>query len=418
MRVLWTVNLIPGELAQALHLKSTVLGGWVEAMSSQIRKIPGMELAIACKTDEKIQIDTMVNGIHYFDLAFESVSELEQKCSAIIEKFQPNLIHVEGTEFVHAEVMLRKAKEYQIPNVVSLQGILNGQYRYQCGQLPMEDMMFSKSMTNMCAAWLLLLRKRLWYQKRMKTEYETLRLADNFLGRTTWDQAHAYAINPKAKYYACPRVLRQPFYEKEWEIQMVERHSIYVGNGYFALKGLHFMLMALPQLIREYPDVKLYVAGYPPYQETDKRAFWKRGYGSYLKKLVKDLDLESYVVFTGPLSAEQVAERLRRTHVYVLCSTVENSPNTLGEAMLLGTPCVAAYVGGVSDMAVDGKDALFFRNDDSKLLAWNIKKIFDRDELALELSQNARKHAARTHSPEQNAKLLLNAYDSILEGKE
>ena len=69
---------------------------------------------------------------------------------------------------------------------------------------------------------------------------------DYILGRTTWDRAHSYAINPNAKYYPCSRVLRAPFYKEKWSIEKAERHSIYVGNGYHALKGLHFVVMALP----------------------------------------------------------------------------------------------------------------------------------------------------------------------------
>ena len=88
----------------------------------------------------------------------------------------------------------------------------------------------------------------------------------------------------------------------------MERHSIYVGNGYFALKGLHFVIMALPQLVREYPDVKLYVAGYKPYESKDKRSFFKKGYAAYLKELVQELQVEEHIEFTGPLNAEQVAE--------------------------------------------------------------------------------------------------------------
>ena len=241
-------------------------------------------------------------------------------------------------------------------------------------------------------------------------------LASNVF-RTTWDRAHSYAINPNAKYYPCSRILRTPFYEEKWSLEKAERHSIYVGNGYNALKGAHFVVMALPYLVREYPDVKVYIAGYKPYQENDKRSILKKGYAAYLKKLIYDLGVQDYIEFTGPLKAPQVAEKLSTVNTYVLCSTVENSPNTLGEAMMVGTPCVAAYVGGVSDMAEDGKEALFYRNDDPKLLAWNIKRIFDSDELALSLSEAGKKKARITHDPERNAQLLIDAYTDILKEK-
>lgn len=417
MRVLWTVNLIPAAVSSKLGKTSEVLGGWVESMAEQLSENKNISLGIVCKCEENLSFCETINGITYFSLYYTSsttLDEIEAKCSEIVTEFKPDIINIEGTEFLHAKAMQLTAKKYHIPAVISLQGILNGQYAYQCGQLPIDDMMFSKSATDIFSAWIMHLRKTMWYKPRMKSEKYIIENADYILGRTTWDRAHSYAINPKAKYYPCSRILRTPFYEEKWSVEKMERHSIYVGNGYSALKGVHFVIMALPYLIREYPDLKVYVAGYKPYQENDKRSILKKGYAMYLKKLIYDLGVQDYIEFTGPLKASLVAKKLSEVNAYVLCSTIENSPNTLGEAMMVGTPCVSAYVGGVSDMAEDGKDALFYRNDDPKLLAWNLKRIFDNDELASSLSESGKKKALITHDPERNAQMLMDAYTDIL----
>ena len=420
MKVLWTVNLIPAAVSVKLGKTSEVLGGWVESMAAKLSENNDIELGIVCKCEENLNFCEVIDGITYFSLYYTSstsLSELESKCNEIVTKFNPDIVNIEGTEFLHARAMQLSAKNHNIPAVVSLQGILNGQYAYQCGQLPVDDMMFSKSLTNIFSAWIMHLRKTRWYKPRMKPEKEIIENADYILGRTTWDRAHSYAINPNAKYYPCSRILRAPFYEEKWSLEKTERHSIYVGNGYNALKGAHFVVMALPYLIREYPDVKVYIAGYKPFQENDKRSVLKKGYAAYLKKLIYDLGVQDHIEFTGPLKAPQVAQMLSKVNAYVLCSTIENSPNTLGEAMMVGTPCVSAYVGGVSDMAEDGKEALFYRNDDPKLLAWNLKRIFDSDELALSLSEAGKKKARITHDPERNAQLLIDAYTDVLKEK-
>lgn len=420
MKVLWIVNLILADVANVLQIRSEVLGGWVESMARQLRGKQNIELAIACKTNLEQKFEIELEGIRYYSLSYSPKTELnvlKSACVDILEKYQPDLIQIEGTEFLHAKVMLEAGKSKNIPTVVSMQGILNGQYQYQCGQLPIEDMMFSGSLSNIFAAWILHLRKRIWFKPRMKPEREIISSAEYILGRTTWDRAHTYAINPDAKYFSCNRILRVPFYEEHWDVNKMERHSIYVGNGYFALKGLHYVIMALPQLIREYPDIKVYVAGYKPYEAKDNRSLVKRGYATYLEKLIKDLNVEEHIIFTGPLKAKDVAEKLAHVNAYVLCSAIENSPNTLGEAMMVGTPCVASYVGGVPDMATDGKEALIYRNDDPALLAWNIKRIFDDDHLALELSQNGKIKAAETHDEKINAEKLLSAYQEILKDR-
>lgn len=417
MKILWTVNLVPKDAAQGLGISSDVLGGWVESMASRLKKIDGVQLAVACKTEKQNSFDEIIDGVRYFSLGYDgktSLHELENACENIINKFIPDIIQVEGTEFLHAKAMINVGNSKNIPTVVSLQGILNGQYQYQCGQLQIDDMMFSRSIKNISTAWILHLRKTRWFKPRMATERETIAKAKYLIGRTTWDRAHAYKLNPNAKYFTCNRILRPPFYEKTWDINQIKKHTLYVGNGYYALKGLQYVIEALPQLIREYPDIKVYVAGVKPFEENDKRPFYKKGYGLYLEKRIKDLGVGDHIVFTGPLQAEEVADRLSKVHAYVLCSAIENSPNTLGEAMCIGTPCVAAYVGGVPDMATNGENALFYRNDDPALLAWNIKRIFDNDDLALKLSTNGRKQARITHDAEKNAQTLYNIYDKIL----
>ena len=415
MKILWIVNLIPTILSSAIGVSTDVLGGWVESMAEELKKSPEIELYIACKCENGERFDEVVDGVRYLSVAYTQstpINDIENRIREIIKDVKPDLVHIEGTEFLHALATINICYELKIPSVTSMQGILNGQYNYQCGHLQIDDLLFSKK--NFMPGLLLHLRKTRWYKKRLVHERQVIEKSQNILGRTTWDKAHSYTLNPRARYYTCNRNLRAPFYEKNWDINKIERHSIYVGNGYYALKGVHFVVEALPQLIKEYPDIKVYVAGYKPFDENDKRSFIKKGYGTYLKNLIDKLGVADHIVFTGPLKADEVAERLSRVNAYVLCSTIENSPNTLGEAMLVGTPCVAAYVGGVSDMAEDGKEALFYRSDDPSLLAWNIKRVFDDDNLALELSQKGKKRASITHNPSLNAQKLVDAYNDIL----
>lgn len=416
MRVLWTVNVIPAPLAKALELPAEVLGGWIEAMAAELSREENIELAIACKTDSEDSFRFVLAGITYYSLNYSrqnTKKNLKTRCDTIISEFKPDLIHIEGTEFKHAGAMLEAGEETGVPTVVSLQGILNGQYDYQCGHLPIDDMMWQWK--NAIPAWLLHLRKTRWYRQRMGPERDLFIRAKNFIGRTEWDHAHTFFFNPEACYYACSRNLREPFYHIHWDIDTMERHSVYIGNGYYALKGLHFAVQAAALLCREYPDIKLYVAGTPPYSERDRRSFIKRGYGTYLRRLIMDLDMQDHVIFTGSLQAQEVAERLSRVNAYVLCSVAENSPNTLGEAMMVGTPCIASYVGGVPDMATDGEEVLIYRDDDPVMLAWKIKELFENDQLAISLSEKAKKRARLTHDRERNAAQLVRIYHSILE---
>ncbi|MBK9669194.1 MAG: glycosyltransferase family 4 protein [Thermomonas sp.] len=122
--------------------------------------------------------------------------------------------------------------------------------------------------------------------------------------------------------------------------------------------------------------------------------------------------------FTGLLDAQGMADRMARCHVYAMTSLIENSPNTWGEAMMLGMPCVSAYAGGTAGMAREEAEALFYRAEDPVALAYQIKRLFDSDALCERLGEAAHLRALQTHDAEANLQDLLDAYKVILQPKD
>jgi glycosyltransferase involved in cell wall biosynthesis len=109
-----------------------------------------------------------------------------------------------------------------------------------------------------------------------------------------------------------------------------------------------------------------------------------------------------------------MAERFLQSHVFVLPSYVENSPNSLGEAMMVGTPSVVSYCGGVGSI-VDDESALIFPIGDSQMLAFQIDRIFQSDALACELSDGARRIAGDRHDVEKTTDSYINIYEKVID---
>ena len=82
---------------------------------------------------------------------------------------------------------------------------------------------------------------------------EAIELAGNITGRTASGQAVTTAWNPKAHYYTMNETLRASFYEGQWQPEHCEPYSIFVSQADYPLKGLHYLLQALPQIRRNIP---------------------------------------------------------------------------------------------------------------------------------------------------------------------
>lgn len=411
-RLLWAVNIAPLKAAQALNLPGAPTGGWIGEMIDQLSSHPEIELHVAIKAAIPARLKEKVGRVIYHVLPMKGHDVHEPDALAVLQEANPDLLHVEGTEFPHATTFLKLWKGM---NVVSLQGILHGYEPYQFGDLPILKLLTSGRYS--LTALALMYRKSRLFMPRLANEAETIGLAKNLLGRTHWDRAHSYALNPKAPYFVCRRTLRPPFYEgPKWSPDKATPFRIFVGNTWAPLKGFHWLIQAAAQLRSEFPNITIAAAGASPYDKAlGARPSTIFGYPAYLRGLVKDLKMEDRISFTGPLNASEMADQLRQSHLYVLASTIENSPNTLGEAMMIGTPCIAAYSGGVCDMMEHGKEGLVYRADDPRVLAYQIKTLFDDPSLALGYSQAAQIRAMRNHNPSDNYRDLLVAYSQILD---
>lgn len=413
MKVLWVTAQILPIVADDLKIKKNGFGGWVMNMLNELKDVDGIQLSVVMVSNKVTSVLKKTHdGIVCYIAPEESTKNIaDSDRDKILCDFEPDIIHIEGNEFgIHNSF----SKIKHIPVLLSLQGILSGYEQYQYGELPIADYMFSPKSGNMISSWILYLRKHLLFDKRVSIEENTIKNVKYISGRTFWDRAHSYWINPSAQYFTCNRILRPVFYHKIWNLEYCERHSIFVGNGYSPLKGLHNVIEAAALLKQEYPDLKVYVAGESPIISKNGSLVHKLGYSNYIKRLIKKYDLNDVIVFLGSLLGDKMVERMQTCHLYCLPSLIENSPNTLGEAMMLGMPCVSAYTGGASEMAVDEVECLFYRANDPKLLAWQVKRIFDNDCFAKELGNKARIHAKITHDPEKNRDALLNGYNTIL----
>lgn len=340
----------------------------------------------------------------------------EEKARQLIAEFNPDVIHVQGTEYFYGcfDPSVYAGK----PVVVSLQGVISGYHMHYNGELsPKELFTSSFNLRKLLKNQSVFNNQTAWREIRAEQEEKIIHQHNAFIGRTEWDESWVKFFNPRGKYFTVNENLRPPFFVERRDPSRIKRHTIYCSAAAsYPLKGCHWLLRAIASLKEDYPDIRIRIAAAKDYFSKDVSLLARlkgEAYHTYLRKLVKELGVEKHVVALPPISAERVAEELKSAELFVLPSMCENSPNSLGEAMLVGTPSIATFVGGVPSILKDGIEGKLVPSGDPAALAGAIRRWFEHPEEAEACVEPARATALKRHNREANALATLNVYREL-----
>lgn len=399
------------------------------------------------------------SGFHELISPEEYDVNLESKLLDIAFDEQVDVIHIFGTEYPHTRAILEGIDNFgralglsKRRVLIGMQGVcaeigvhyLDGIPEKVCQRKTLRDYLRSDGLEEQKHKFLL----------RAQNEQKALSFAGNITGRTPFDKKYTSVWAPKATYYAMNETLRPEFYEGEWVEEKARPHSIFLSQGNYSIKGMHIVLRMLPLLLEKYPDVTVRVAG----DSITKHATLKEklklsGYGEYLLKHEEEVERAKrratvantdkaaeasggatkavenvggaiakaeekvgggkVIEYLGMLDAEGMKREYLNASLFICSSTIENSPNSLGEAMLLGVPCIAANVGGVPGMLDHEKEGLLYDALSPEELFKAIDRMWSDKELRNSLTAAAAKRARVTHDPKTNYERLKEIYREI-----
>ena len=439
MKVLWLCNIMLPAIAEDLGVSFSNREGWLSGLYSQfLAETNGNELAICFPYDNREKLNAIkaraINDGAKNVFKFKSNQavcygfrenlevpekyeiELEGQMLEILNDFSPDVIHIFGSEFPHALALTNVCKEKK-RILLTIQGICGKIAKAYTGGIPAEvvsgetfrDIVKSDSIA----------QQQQKFAIRAKHEQLLFALIKNVTGRTHFDYEAALELNRNLKYFHLNESMRDSFYTGSWNSNKCERYSIFLSQGDYPVKGFHYILETMPRLLVKYPEAHLYVAGNDIIGDNaaDMMNILKRkvkisSYGKYLKSLIMNNQLEDKVTMLGPLDEIAMKEQFLKSSVFVCPSNIENSPNALCEAMLLGMPVVAAAVGGIPSLINDGKDGLLYEPGNIRDLSAAIEITWDM-ETALELAKGAANRAKKTHNRIINYMRLWEIYREI-----
>lgn len=420
MKVLWLSNSPCSSINR--NGGKTIQGGWLISLEEEVFKYKQFDLSIAYLSRVS-EPPFNYCGTHYYPVLITNstkgrlntlrtsrLSDRDKEEMAlpqilsIINTVKPDIIHIHGTEELWGKVM-----DYvnNIPIVISIQGLIS----------PIKEKFFSGiSKTNAfkCDSF----REKLLHEDvksgwkslcyRSPRELGYLSKAQYIFGRTFWDKACTLAINPNRKYYEVNEIMRPIFYTKKWNRAFDATQKIIItstiSSGIF--KGFDTVAKTA-KILSEYGMIgyEWHIIGY---KDNSK---WSK-----IVKKETGIDVSKYpIIFHGRIPEQDVSSVLCSSDMYVHVSHIENSPNSVCEAMMIGMPVIATYAGGTASLLRNGVDGLLFQDGDPYVLAGMIIELVHNPELAKMYGESARTAALERHNPEKVYQELIHGYSSILE---
>ena len=212
----------------------------------------------------------------------------------VADDFQPDVIVVHGTEFVFGLL----TPMVKVPVIISIQGIVGPFYPHYWGDIRgfLPRLSYPRA-----------LRDQLKHRQHMRVERRIFEVNQYFAGRTFWDRSQIFELQPYAKCFFEPHVLRPDFYRDTWRIEAIDRHTIYTTTTPEFRKGTVCLLEALAMVRKVRPDARLVIGGPIGY----------RGPARFIRHRLRELDLEDAVEFLGYVDGNAIREQLLRAHAYV-----------------------------------------------------------------------------------------------------
>ncbi len=326
----------------------------------------------------------------FFQIARQDQIELEL-CKRVVDDFKPDVIQVFGTERSFGLF----ATETNIPVVIHLQGLMAPSLNaWVPPGYRMLDYALQGSANPIRIA--LGLRALAFNRHAAAREREIMRSCKAFMGRTDWDKAYVSLVAPHARYFPCWEVLRPCFYEDgDWTPSAKPTFVSTISSPLY--KG-HDMVLKTARMLKEsgLAEFEWHVYGIRDLRFAER------------KTGICAADVGVHPM--GVATAEKLREDLLHASLYIHPPYIDNSPNSVCEAQVLGVPVVATNVGGVSSLFTENRSHCLVPANDPLMMAQRIRQSLTTPQRFI----SDREECLHRHDPETVVGRLMDIYRELV----
>lgn len=324
-----------------------------------------------------------------------------KKLIEVIDEFDPDLIQIFGTESSFGLISKHTTK----PVIIHLQGIINPCLNAWMIPGLNNSVIIKNSKLSFFLRGVGLFHDYIRFKKMAARELIIFNNCNHFQGRTNWDKQMSQLFAPNSKYYHCDEVLRERFYNTVWQNLANEKFILSSTINSNIYKGLDVILKTAV-ILKKHTTLQFEwnIYGITAHDE----------YSKVVTDLIGADFISNNVNLKGIANEKQLIEGLKQSDLFVHCSYIDNSPNSVCEAQLIGLPVVSANVGGVNSIITHKETGYLVPPNEPHILASLIFELANNKTELEMISRNARLIAFKRHDKTKIKKELLDTYNSIL----
>lgn len=269
-------------------------------------------------------------------------------------ELNPNIIHAEGTAVPYSTVAALLSRRY--PTLLTVMGIIVKEIQYHKGIRLIWSTFVNKT------------NEKYVLSKIPHIIVQSPRIKDFIAGMTN------------SKIHVVPEGIE---YKKIRDINHYDSNEIidiFIAVRFWKPKGIDILIRSIPEVIKFFPNLKVYIAGSG---EEEK---------SY-KNMVKDLGLGRYVTFLGYISNETEINRYYKScKIVVVPSRWDVEPFAPMNAAASGKPAIVSDMCN-SSIIEDGKTGFLFKSGDVHELSSKIVRLLTDENLRRDMGKAASEKA-------------------------
>lgn len=419
-RILWFSNCIQSSGANKAS------GSWLFSMAQLLTSIPDIHLINVTrhKSGNKKDIEHKLIKenfeeyiLPHWELDHNGIPSTEncKKIENLCEENNPCLIHVWGVENYFSKIVPQF--KTSIPKLLEIQGLHSSCVDVYYGDMSIKDTLRAFGLREILFPF----KKSIYSQKKVakelgEKEINAIKKYNHISTQSRWIRDQIRNINNQAYIYKTGISLRNSFWNTpKWEYPSNGEKNFYCSSaGAVTYKSIQTAIKAIAEVVKIYPETKLYVIG----NFTDSNWLKQPGYLTFIKNTVKKLKLSDNVIFTGPKNADGIIDIMHKCIGMIQTSYVESYSLVVAEAQAVGVPSVISFAGAMQELATDRITGLFYSPGDYISCAGKILELIENQELANNISINSRQLATARNSDNKVLDTQLQIYNQILQNNE